>query len=275
MVKKKLNFRIVEVSESDRNYEHLYDDFKKDYLNPKTTASGLRDKYGIPPYQYREWSKKIRDEEGIYRKPNCKFGSSRHITPNQHIYKLSMSYGIRKEIDGMMEYFGKYEDLETARLVRDKLVDAKWDFNLRDKLIREYGYIKPTGVHPEILMTKYDEFKHLYLDVPTRYEDILERLELNSRSYTWLLNKLREEYGRDIKKCKLRCYDPNKSFEKPKKPTIPKIKSRPNRYIHKNSRGKYEIIKIIDGKQKYFGCYNLLGSARNRRNRLEANGWQT
>ena len=277
MVKKKLNFRIVEVSESDRDYEHLYDDFKKDYLNPDMYVKDIVAKYDIPPYIYREWSARVREEEGLARKPHCRFGSSPYITPNRYIYRLSKCYGIHKEIDGYKEYFGKYEDLETARLVRDKLVEANWDRNVADELIKEYGYVKKTGANPDVLMPKYDDFKHMYLDEPTKYQDILERLNINAHGYTWLLHKLREEYGKDIKKNKLRCYDPNHPCNQPKipKPKVSKVKQKPMRYLHKQRNGKYTVTKVVDGVQRCFGTYSNLKSAKARRNKLERNGWQT
>lgn len=273
LVKKKLNFRIVEVSESDREYEHLYNDFKKDYLNPDMYVKDIVAKYDIPPYIYREWSARVREEEGLARKPHCRFGSSPYITPNRYIYKLSKCYGIHKEIDGVKEYFGKYEDLETARLVRDKLVKANWDRSVADELIKEYGYVKRTGANPDVLMPKYDDFKHMYLDEPTKYEDMLERLNINSHGYTWLLHKLREEYGKDIKKNKLRCYDPDWKPKKKEKPQ--KVKNRPMRYIHKQRNGTFTVYRQTGGKYHSFGTYRNLKTAKNRRNELERNGWQT
>lgn len=268
----KINFRIVEVSESDRHYEHLYDSFREDYLDFRCSSKDLKEKYDIPPYLYREWSKKIREEEGLNRKPSTyQFMFSENI----HIYKLCEGYGIRKKINGFMEYFGRYKELDTAKMVRDKLIDAKWDKEVAEELIKEYGYIKPSSIDMNELMGKYEEFKHLYLDVPTKYQDILSKLHLNARQYRVLVEMVREEYGRDIKKNKLRCYDGSYSFKKSKNvtPKPDKVKSRPLRYIRKNTRGKYEIIKVIDGKQRYFGCYSNLTSAMNKRCRLERNGW--
>ena len=67
---------------------------KKDYLNPDTYVDDLIAKYDIPPYIYREWSARVREEEGLARKPHCRFGSSPYITPNRYIYRLSKCYGM-------------------------------------------------------------------------------------------------------------------------------------------------------------------------------------
>lgn len=265
--KKRLNFRIVEVSESDRDFNCTYDEFKEDYLNPRYSVPELKKKYDIPPYLYREWSAKIREEEGISRKP-CLYQQPL-TSPNMHLYKLKDGWGIHKKIDGKMKYFGRYHELETARMVRNKLVEARWDDELALELSNKYGYQKIYNIDEKLLMDKYDEFVHLYLEVPTKYQDILSILKINPHAYNWLVHKVREEYGQDVKKNKLRCYDEN--FEI--KYNQEKIKQKPMRYIRKTPNGKYSIMKIVDGKLKSFGTYNRLDTARKCRNRLEANGW--
>ena len=275
MGKKKLNFRIVEVSESDREYKHLYDDFKKDFLNHMYSVSDLRDKYDIPNYVYREWSDKIRREYGLHKKPTLHHSST--FRPNLHLYRLSDGWCILKKKISGMEYFGRYPDVDTARFVRDELIKSNWDTVRAKELIEEYGIVKNSKVDPDELMLKYDEFKHLYLDVPTRYNDIIDMLGITPYKYNWLLMKLREEIP-DVKKNTLRCYGSKLTYKKHKthkKPTPIKVKERPMRYIHKQRNGKYSVVKIIDGKAKSFGTYRLLESAKNRRSKLEANGWVT
>ena len=267
----RLNFRIVEVSESEHNYDSFYEDFKEDFLNPHVTVDDLISKYNIPPYIYKRWSKMIKEEYGLGKKP-CYTHSSRNMSlylkKNSYIYPLTNSYGIRKKLDGEMKYFGKYKDIETARMVRDKLYESNWDKKLAEELIKEYGYVKPVGLKPDELMPKYEEFKHLYLDVPTKYEDIMEKLDVNCHGYNWLVHRLREDYP-DAKKNRMRCY----GNKKPKKKSIGKIKSRPMRYIHKQPNGKYIIRKVINGREYTFGTYKNLYSAKRKRNKLEANGW--
>ena len=269
----KINFRIVEVSESDRSYDDLYDDFKEDFLNKEYSVSDLRNKYSIPNYVYREWSSKIREEYGLNKKPTLHH--SPILKPDIHLYKLSDGWGIRKRVNDDMKYFGRYSDKDTARFVRDKLVKCDWDKSVADELIKEYGIVVNSKIDPDELMLKYGEFKHLYLDVPTKYEDIMSILDISPYKYNWLLHRLREEIP-DVKKNTLRCYGSKltyKKHKKHKKPTPIKVKERPMRYIHKQKNGKYSVVKIIDGKAKSFGTYRLLESAKNRRSKLEANGW--
>ena len=154
MASRKPNFRIVEAP-SHESYEYLFDDFKKDYLDPFMNKDDIRKKYEIPTSLYKEWIGRIKKSENIDKMPVV-LPLTKEM---QYIYKLSDSYGIRKQINGEMHRYGYYEDLEIAKVIRDKLYYSNWDEDLAKELIDKYSF----GKHQtRITSEKIDESKQLF-----------------------------------------------------------------------------------------------------------------
>ena len=272
----KPNFRIVEISDSERNYEDCYEDFRRDYLNPLISIDDLLEKYSIPKYQYREWSSKIKAEEGLSRKPIYTQSVNKvgveGIRENQNIYRLAECYGISKFFNGERKYFGKYPDLKTAKKVRNILYENDWDTSLIPSLMEEYGYTKERKVYTEA-MKHYDEFKDLYTaNPPVSYVNILKRLGITQSMYSVLVTELRKE-NPNIKKTRRYSYSERKA-----KPVLvekkSKVKQRKLRYITKQHNNTYTVTKHKDGVHRSFGTYQTLDEAIKRRDSLEANGWK-
>ena len=275
-IKTRPTFRIVEQSESSMNYEQYYDEFKEDFLNPLISIDGLMEKYPIPPYIYRRWSKMIKDEHHLTKKPVYIHSVNKvgveGLRENQNIYQLKDCYGISKTFNGVRKYYGKYPDMDTARKVRNILYENDWDESLLPDLINEYGYTKERTLYNKA-MEHYDEFKRLYTgNPPTRYVDMLKQLGINPQMYSILVTELRKE-NPHVKKTRYYSYDdPDK---KPMLVTVQKERKRKKmRYISVQHNGSFTVNKHIGGVHKSFGSFKRLDDALNRRDELEANGWQ-
>lgn len=275
MVRNRVTFRIVEVSESEFDFDKYYEDFRVDFLNPLISVDGLMEKYPIPKYKYKEWSKRIKDEEGLSKKPvyTCsvnKVGID-GLRENQNIYRLANCYGISKHFHGVRKYFGKYPDVETARKVRNILYQSDWDEALVPELMEKFGYSKEQTVY-EKAMEYYDDFKKLYVgNPPTKYTDILKKLNITPSMYSVLVSAIKKE-NPHIKKTRYYCYGNRKL--KPVGRKKRKKRVREMRYITHQPDGAYTVSKHIDGVHKSFGTFHSKSEAIKRRDYLEANGWK-
>lgn len=250
---RKLNFRIVEISDEERGYEEKYGEFKKDYLNPFTNKVDLLEKYELPVRIYNEFIERIRKETGLDKKPIRRPIS----TPMTYVYSISHRWGIRKHFSelGETRYYGYYKDLDTAKMVRDKLYYSDWDEELATELVEKYsdGRYCPNEWEVE---EKYESFKDLYMNHPVSYLEIREKLDISGYMYSKMLRMLKKE-NPHVKKCK--------------KPMD--ISDRPMRYIGRSSNG-YDVVKHIDGRVKYFGWFRRLEDAVDMRNYLETHDWE-
>lgn len=249
---RKLNFRIVEVSDEERGYEDKFEEFKKDYLNPFTSKVDLLEKYELPVRIYNDFIERIREKTGLDKKP-----IRRPMTSSMtYIYKLANRWGIRKQSSETkdMEYYGYYDDLDVAKMVRDKLYWSDWDEELAKQLMDEYSVGRYCPNQWEV-DEKYECFKDMYMNQDLSYLEIREKLDLSGYMYSKLLKILREEYP-NVKKHR-------KDID---------VSNRPMRYIGKCSGG-YNVLKHIDGKMRYFGWFKRLEDAVNHRNYLETHDW--
>lgn len=134
---KKLTFRLVE--NSDAHLDLIYDDFKVDFLNPKCHVPELKKKYDLSVSKYNYLRGKVLKETGLQEKPTLKGG--RHYTITDKRYIIKHNHGkctIYKTVDGYKKSFGTYPDFETAKIVRDKLVDCNWDMKTALELKKQY-----------------------------------------------------------------------------------------------------------------------------------------
>lgn len=269
------NFKVVEVSESELDYDKHYESFREDFLNPLITVDDLLEKYDIPKYKYREWSKKIKEEEDlkqmpIYRNSVNKVGIE-GLRKNQNIYRLSNCYGISKHINRERIYFGRYPDIETARKVRNILHENNWDVSLVPELMDKYGYSKEKSTY-EKAIEHYDEFYKLYTaNPPVKYADIMKRLGITSSMYSVLVSEVKRK-NPHIKKTRYYCYDDRKL--KPVKAQKRKHKDREMKHITVQPNGSFTVSKHINGIHKSFGTFKNKKDAIERRDKLVENGWK-
>lgn len=116
-----MNFRVIE----DYEYDGFYEDFKKDFLNAMPIKE-LMEKYDIGKTKCYTMGVKVRKEEGLVTKPR-KETSKNNV---RFIRERGGHWQIIKTVNGKKEYFGSYDDLDTAILIRDRLIDVDWDKNL-------------------------------------------------------------------------------------------------------------------------------------------------
>lgn len=182
-----MNFRVIE------NYTHEidYNGFKKDFLNPRIKVKDLRTKYDLNPKQYNHYKKIVLNETGIKQKPylTMKNQTIPLIDNNTYIQRYKGDYYfIQKKLNGKRKSFGIYEDIQTARMVRNKLIENNWDTVLGEKLKKEYSI---TGLK-KTANKKYPLFKELYKNTDNR-ESIQEKLKLTDYQYNHLKNKIEKE----------------------------------------------------------------------------------
>lgn len=124
-----MNFRIIE----NYNEDKLYEDFKRDFINPEVTQKDIKEKYDMGNGKYAKLRKRVCGELGLKRKPS---------KPNirKHIIKYYDKWVIRKKIDGDLKYFGTFKNFEDAQKVRDELVKCGWDkskyYDIRKKVMK-------------------------------------------------------------------------------------------------------------------------------------------
>lgn len=120
-----MNFQIKE--SYTRKVPEYYEDFKKDYLNPKIQVKQIMKKYGLSKNNYNRLRKKAAKDTNVPIKPT-KFSPNRNkLGKTTYISKTGDFYTINKRVEGKRVYFGRYPSLEEAIYVRDKLKKCGWD----------------------------------------------------------------------------------------------------------------------------------------------------
>lgn len=202
-VKEKPKFNIIEGYEPDIDY----DEFKKDFLNPYILVKELLDKYRISKKVYREYRDKILKETGLWKKPNIAQQRSVKGTPftrecknAEYIQRINGDYVVVKTIGYTTTYYGRYDDYETARMVRDILVKNNWNNEIGMELKALYGkkHLKPSL---EKAKEVYDEYETRYFfDREHTLEEIKHDLGIKGRTYDYLRMLLREKHGSDVRR---------------------------------------------------------------------------
>ena len=189
-----INFNIVERTPTVIDYEC----FKKDFLNPNISVDNLRELYNLTRAEYRHYRDRILEETGLSRKP-AKYGRDTQITGDEFIQNRYNGFAVVKTTDNVTKWYGRYKDLETARYVRDKLVESGWDDIVGYKLKEKYALkrMKPSESKAEQC---YSEFKELYFDSEYTIAEIREIMGLTHRVYLSLLAMIKKEYGRLYRK---------------------------------------------------------------------------
>ncbi len=180
-----MKFHIIENHQYNINYE----EFKKDFTNPSITVDKLTKKYKINRTEYNKLRKKIIKETNLTSKPykTMKNQPTKIITSTTYIKKKNDYYYIQKKINGKRKNFGTYNNIETARKVRNQLIKHNWDNETYKKLYQEYG--RPRKKKINEAMEKYNEFEKLYNN-HTKKETIKQKLNLTEYQYNNLRKKI-------------------------------------------------------------------------------------
>lgn len=132
-----VSFNLIEGND---DWINVYPDFKADFLDETVNVSDLKKKYGLSNGKYKYLREQVLDETGLQEKPiklggrNLAFKEGRFIVRDK-----KGTCRIYKTIDRVKISFGTYPDFETAKLVRDKLVECKWDKKIAAQLKEKYS----------------------------------------------------------------------------------------------------------------------------------------
>lgn len=183
-------FHIVEGVKPDVDYES----FKKDFLNPNQKVDDIREKYNLSPSDYKEYRDRVLSETNLVRKPAF-YGRDITIEDETYITRRYNGYDVFKHIKGKYKFFGKYKDLGTARLVRDKLIESNWDEEVAEELKKKY---LPKRVKPSMIKAKecFSEFDDLYMNSNHSIKEIMEIMGITNTVYIHLLEMVRKKYGK-------------------------------------------------------------------------------
>ena len=183
-------FHIVEGVKPDVDYES----FKKDFLDPNQKVDDIKEKYNLSPSDYMEYRNRVLDETGLSKKPAF-YGRDITIKDETYITRRYNGYDVFKHINGKYKFFGKYKDLGTARLVRDKLLECDWDEEVAEELKKKY---LPERVKPSrnIAVQRFDEFDDLYMNSSHTIKEIKEIMGISNSVYSHLLVLMKEKYGK-------------------------------------------------------------------------------
>ncbi len=190
------NFKIVESVPSDVDYEV----FKKEFLDPSTRVSDITKKSGMSGAEYRDYRQRVLEEEGIDKKPidwKLRFRGARHKILNNttNIQKKDGAYSVKKHINGEHKYYGRYSDLDTAKMVRDKLIECDWDDKVGAELKEKYGNNKTRSVKQRAV-EMFPTYEHYYVHrKDLSVEEIIKKMGLTSRVYMHLTSMIKEKYG--------------------------------------------------------------------------------
>lgn len=145
-------------------------------------------------------------------------------------------------------YYGTYPNLYSAMKMRDFLIAHKWakryiKYSCKRENTQYHCIYRNKGGYSIRKSIKGEIIYFGYYDTLDEAVDQRDWFEVNNWD-TRLIN--------------------TKKLKRTKDPTM--------RYITKH-HGKYEIIKQINGKQRYFGSYNTLREAKHMRKKLIKNNW--
>lgn len=196
-------FNIIEGYVPDVDYE----EFKEDFINPHILVSEIREKYNISQRVYNEYRDRVLKETGLWKKPNIahqRFIKGVPLTSNyksaEYIREIKGDYVVVKTIGYDTRYYGRYEDYETAKKVRDVLVENNWNQDIGMELKELYGKHR---LKPSLDKAKevFDEFeKRYFFDRDTLIVDIREEMDISMRTYQYLLMMLRNKHGNGVKR---------------------------------------------------------------------------
>ena len=163
----------------------------------------------------------------------------------KYITKRKNGWAIQKNINGKLMSFGLYNTLEEAQHYRDYFVEHNWD------MINRLEFSKRKN-------KKKKEPKNIYKCYGGRYEICKE---INHRKYSFGSYDTLEEA------ITARDYFVKTGWKINERKIFSKAS-----HIRKKE-GKFYIVKVIDGKQEYFGVFNNLEDAKEEVKLLRKSDW--
>lgn len=174
-----------------KNLDEVYALFKEDFLNPNIKVPDLMKKYNLSRKDYVFFRERVFLETGLKIKPVNKTYYSNLFDENRLISQHSDgTCTIIKWINGHCKNFGTYPDLESAKVVRDKLIENDWDEDILNDLKMEYATIRSIPAYYRAIRY-YDDFEELYLNDYSR-DNIINNLGISYYQYHILLDKVKE-----------------------------------------------------------------------------------
>ena len=118
--------------EGETDFSDIYNEFKQDFLNPNLLRSEIMKKFNLSENEYRKIRKQVVKETGVAAKPN----KYHPVIPceTSYIHKSKSKWMIVKYVDGKKKFFGTYDDLRVAMLIRDELIKYNWDKSELEKI---------------------------------------------------------------------------------------------------------------------------------------------
>lgn len=180
-----------------------YEAFKEDFLNPYLKVDYLKEKYGMSNSDWKHYRNMVLEDTGLSRKPSynrmdCVRVHKADDRPNLHLRKVGDNYIIVKSWghrpNRTVKHYGRYADIETARMVRDKLVDSDWDYNVSAYLKNKYGMDRKKPAYLKALDI-YPVFEDYYFHSKLKITEICDKLNITLRMYEYLIQMIRENHN--------------------------------------------------------------------------------
>lgn len=192
MTSTKPTFRIVEYTPPVVDYE----EFKKDFLDCEMTIPMIKEKYNLSKSEFNDYRRMVLDETGLKRKPYCQYLDPLNTKQYEFIYQNSRGdYIVHKTFKNKgTRYYGRYDDYDTARMVRDKLVESSWDDALGMYLRDKYALNRKKPSLDKAL-EHYDEFEDYYFNSPLPILEICDKMGIKQKEYRYLVAMIREKHG--------------------------------------------------------------------------------
>ena len=163
------------------------------------------------------------------------------------------------------------EDLEEAKILRDILVDNQWKIPTGDYTFngKTYYLCEQNG---RITLNSNNVKRKLPRNIRIGNGGYILRKIINGQTcYYGTYHTLKDAL--DMKK-ELIKHDWSKEYYEEHKPSQEyKRKQDLPQHIRKSNNNKYEIIKYMDGKLRYFGRYDTLEEAKNAKDEIIKNDW--
>ena len=132
-----VSFNLIEGND---DWISVYPEFKKDFLDVNVHVPELKQKYDLTHGKYNYLRKRVLDETGLAEKPVKLGGRNLAFKEGRFIVKDKKgTCRIYKTINRVKISFGSYPDFETAKIVRDKLMECNWDMKIADELKEKYS----------------------------------------------------------------------------------------------------------------------------------------
>ena len=129
-----MNFKVIDGYDDD--FEDIFDDFEKDYLNSQETVEELRNKYELSKRNFTRLTRMVKSKHGLSKRPS----RGKHYHFNQN------GFEILKKRNGELIYCGwiPISQKELVPIAIEICKKLQWDSEKCKRAIKE---LKHEGVH--------------------------------------------------------------------------------------------------------------------------------